>query len=275
MEIADITVRKRAEEERLELERRLLHHQKIESLGMMAGGIAHDFNNILMAIQGNLELAMHDSSHMPSVEGRLHRAIGATQRAAELVRQILTCSGESPPRFAPVDVNRLLEENMELVQAAMLRNVTLRLCRAPDLPVIPADAGQMRHILMNLVLNGCEAIGDEVGMVTVSTGWMECTEGYLKQSRLDEKPQAGRFLFIEVSDSGSGMGESTLNRIFDPYFTTKCVGRGLGMSAVLGIVRNHRGAIVIESATDHGTTVRVLLPLPRNSRPGEPPCHSN
>jgi PAS domain S-box-containing protein len=274
MEITDITARKRAEEERLELERRLLHHQKIESLGMLAGGIAHDFNNLLMAIQGNVELAMVDSSHIPSVEGRLHRAIAATQRAAELVKQILTCSGESPSRLAPVQVNQLVEENMHLLQAGMLSNITLQFHPARDLPVIQADVGQMQQVLMNLVLNGCEAIGDEVGTVTVSTGWMECSDGYLKQSRLDEKPDAGPFLFIEVSDTGTGMGESTLNRIFDPFFTTKFIGRGLGMSAVLGIVRNHRGAIIIESATDQGTTVRVLFPLSGNPHPARAPWHS-
>ncbi len=269
MEITDITARKRAEEERLELERRLLHHQKLESLGMLAGGIAHDFNNLLMAIQGNLELAMYGSSHIPSVEARLHRAIGATQRAAELVKQILTCSGESPTRFAPVQVNDLVAENMKLLEAGMLSNITLQFHPDGDVPVIRADAGQLQQILINLVLNGCEAIGDAVGRVTVSTGRMECSDGYLKQSRLDEKPEAGHFLFIEVSDTGSGMGESTLKRIFDPFFTTKFIGRGLGMSAVLGIIRNHRGAIIIESARDCGTTVRVLLPLPRSSHPGE------
>jgi signal transduction histidine kinase len=110
--------------------------------------------------------------------------------------------------------------------------------------------------------------------VTVSTGRTECSDGYLKQSRLDEKPEAGHFLFIEVADTGSGMGESTLNRIFDPFFTTKFIGRGLGMSAVLGIIRKHRGAIIIKSARDHGTTVRVLLPLPADPHPVEAPYSS-
>ncbi len=267
MEITDITARKRAEEERLELERRLLHHQKLESLGMLAGGIAHDFNNLLMAIQGNLELALSDISHIPSAEGRLYRAIGATRRAADLVRQILTCSGESHSEFARVDINQLLKENMDLLRAGMLSNITLQFHPARDLPAIRADAGQIQQILMNLVINGCEAVGDEIGTVAVSTGKMECSEGYLRRSRLEEKPAAGPFLFFEVADSGSGMGKATLDRIFDPFFTTKFVGRGLGMSAVMGIVRNHKGAIIIESTMNHGTTVRVLLPVPEDSRP--------
>ncbi len=269
MEITDITARKRAEEERLELERKLLHHQKLESLGMLAGGIAHDFNNLLMAIQGNLELALFDTSHTLSVQGRLHRAIGATRRAADLVRQILTCSGESPSEFARIDINQLLKENMDLLRTGMLSNITLQFHPARELPPIHADAAQIQQILMNLVINGSEALGNEIGTVAVSTGRMECSEGYLSQSRLEEKPAAGPYLFIEVADSGSGMGKATLDRIFDPFFTTKFIGRGLGMSAVLGIVRKHKGAIIIESTMNHGTSVRVLLPLPEDSRTKE------
>lgn len=263
VEITDITALKRAEQEQLDMERRLLHTQKLESLGVLAGGIAHDFNNILMAIQGNLELALMEVDLFPSVGKRLDQAIHACGRAAELIKQILAYSGKAHFIFERVDINRLLKENIDLYKAAMGRGVTLTMQPAAHLPTIEGDPAQIQQLILNLLTNAAEAIGENMGTVTLSTGRIECDEGAFERSRLQEKPRPGPYCFIEVSDTGTGMDEHTLNRVFEPFFTTRFTGRGLGMSAVLGIVRKHEGAIFIESEAGRGTTVRVLLPLPQ------------
>jgi PAS domain S-box-containing protein len=256
----DITDRKKSEEERIEMERRLLHAQKLESLGVMAGGIAHDFNNLLMAILGNLDLALLDLSPVSRPRPFIDQALKAARRAADLTNQMLAYSGKGRFDLKVFDMSELVEEMARLLKASISKTVTLNLQMARDLQPIMADPGQIQQIVMNLIVNASEAIGDQTGIVTITTGMQECDEKYLMQSRLKEKPPPGMYVFFEVKDTGCGMDGQTQERLFDPFFTTKFTGRGLGMAAALGIVSGHRGAIVVESEPGRGTRIRVLFP---------------
>jgi len=256
----DITERKQAEDHRIVMERRLLQTQKLESLGVMAGGIAHDFNNLLMAILGNLDLALVSTSSVSPARSNIEQVIQATHSAADLTRQMLAYSGKGRFMIGDIDINELIEENAHLFRASVSRNTSLNFQLASGIHLISADAGQVQQVIMNLVANASEAIGERTGEITVSTSMADCEDEYLTKSRIEEKPQAGRFVCLEVRDTGCGMDRGVLDRIFDPFFSTKFTGRGLGMCAVMGIVRGHKGALVIESAAGEGTTVKVYLP---------------
>ena len=256
----DITARKRVEQERLELERRLLHAQKLESLGILAGGIAHDFNNLLMAVLGNLDLALQKLSPVSPARLNIEQSTQAARRAADLTRQMLAYSGKGRFVVKAMDLSELVEENAHLLRASVARTAVLDVRLDRSLPAIEADTGQVQQVIMNLITNASEAIGGEAGMITLATGVQDCDSQCLKRSRVDDVPDAGRFVFLEVSDNGCGMDEQTQQRLFDPFFTTKATGRGLGMSAILGIVRGHGGAIFVDSAAGKGTTIRVLFP---------------
>ena len=257
---ADMTETVRAEQERLDFERRLLHTQKLESLGVLAGGIAHDFNNLLMAVLGNLDLAVQQLSPTSLALSSIEQAIQASRRATDLTRQMLAYSGRGRFVVTRIDLADLLRENADLFRASISRTVTLNLVGGGPPPVIDADAGQIQQIVMNLITNASDAIGARPGAVRLESGVMTCTDEFLARSRVENRPPAGLYAFIEVADNGAGMDEETLQRLFDPFFTTKFTGRGLGMSAVLGIVRGHKGAIIVDSAPGVGTTIRVLFP---------------
>ena len=264
----NISERKKAEEERIKLEQQLLHAQKLESLGVLAGGIAHDFNNILTSIIGNNELAlMRLSPESPALEN-LQRIEASAVRAADLARQMLAYSGKGKFVIESIDLNRLLKEMGHMLEVAISKRVLLRYNLARELPAVEVDATQIRQIIMNLVINGSEAIGDRDGVIAISTGSLECKEDYLKEAWLIDPIPEGSYVAIEVSDTGCGMDKATLSRIFDPFFTTKFTGRGLGMAAVLGIVRSHKGAIKVYSEPGRGTTFKVLLPAAGESPAG-------
>jgi two-component system, cell cycle sensor histidine kinase and response regulator CckA len=258
--VRNITERRQAEAERFELERRLLHAQKLESLGVLAGGIAHDFNNLLMAIVGNLELASLRMPRESPAQSNLTHAMKATRRATDLTRQMLAYSGRGQVEAVRVDLNELVAENANLLRAAVAGKVAFALHLAERPTVVTADPGQVQQVVMNLITNAVEAIDEKPGTVTLTTGISTCDDEYLAASRLEVKPKPGRFAFVEVHDTGAGMDEETRERLFDPFFTTKFMGRGLGMSAVLGIVRSHGGAILVDSALGRGTYVRILFP---------------
>ncbi|MHB8123430.1 MAG: transporter substrate-binding domain-containing protein [Desulfuromonadaceae bacterium] len=256
----NISERKQAEEDRHKLEQQLLHAQKLESLGVLAGGIAHDFNNILMAIIGNADLAlMRISKESPAVEN-LHRIEKAAARAADLAKQMLAYSGKGKFVIENIDLNMLIEEMLHMLEVSVSKKAVLRINPHQPLPPVEADATQMRQVVMNLVINASEAIGDRSGFITITTGSMACDRSYLKDVWLDENLFAGQYVYLEIADSGCGMDKDTLAKLFDPFFTTKFTGRGLGMAAVLGIVRGHRGAIKVYSEVDKGTAFKILLP---------------
>ena len=256
----NISERKQAEEDRHKLEQQLLHAQKLESLGVLAGGIAHDFNNILMAIIGNADLAlMRISKESPAVEN-LHRIEKAAARAADLAKQMLAYSGKGKFVIENIDLNMLIEEMLHMLEVSVSKKAVLRINQHQPLPPVEADATQMRQVVMNLVINASEAIGDRSGFISITTGCMVCDRNYLKDVWLDENLSAGQYVYLEIADSGCGMDKDTLAKLFDPFFTTKFTGRGLGMAAVLGIVRGHRGAIKVYSEVDKGTAFKILLP---------------
>jgi PAS domain S-box-containing protein len=258
--MSDITERKRVEAERIQLERRLLDSQRLESLGILAGGIAHDFNNLLMAILGNLEIAQINLPATSSARLSVGQAIQATRRAADLTRQMLAYSGKGSFLIKPMDLNELVRENTELFRTVVCKTVTMSLELSNESAVVKADPGQVQQVIMNLITNASEAIGDKQGDITIATEILDCNETFLEKSLIQEKVPAGRYVCLKVTDDGQGMDEKTISRIFDPFFSTKFTGRGLGMSVVLGIVRGHKGAIIIESMPGRGTTVQVLFP---------------
>ncbi|MDD2309313.1 MAG: PAS domain S-box protein [Desulfuromonadaceae bacterium] len=265
--IRDITERKRAEDERTNLERQILHTQKLESLGVLAGGIAHDFNNILTAVIGNADLAlMRINPESPAVDN-LHNIEKAAARAADLAKQMLAYSGKGKFVISNHDINGLLEEMLHILQVSISKKAVLRLNRTRPLPSVEADATQIRQIIMNLVINASEAVGDKSGVIAITTGCMDCDSNYLKDVWLDENIGNGLYVFIEIADTGCGMDKETMAKLFDPFFTTKFTGRGLGMAAVLGIIRGHKGAIKVYSEPGKGSTFKILLPA--SGKPAE------
>lgn len=258
--ILDTTRRDKAEEERRKLEDRVQHAQKLESLGVLAGGIAHDFNNLLVGMLGNADLALGDMA--PTSPGRpyLSDIVKSAQKAAALCNQMLAYSGKGRFVVRAVDLSTIVEEMLHLLQISISKNAVLKTHFAPNLPAVEADVTQIQQVIMNLITNASEAIGEKSGVITVSTGAMECDRAYLRDTYLDEDLPEGTYVYLEVSDTGEGMDEETRSQIFDPFFTSKFTGRGLGLAAVLGIVRGHRGAIKVYTEPGKGTSFKLLLP---------------
>ena len=258
--LLDVTKQKEAEETRLNLERQLFHAQKLESLGILAGGIAHDFNNLLTAIVGNADLALMKLSPDSPAVSCVQQIEKAAERATDLAKQMLAYSGKGRFLIEKLDLNHLLKDMLHILEVSISKKNELRLNLPSSLPNVEADATQLRQIIMNLVINASEAIGDNQGVIAITTGCQLCDRICLEDFWLHENLEQGPYLFLEVTDTGCGMDSETISKIFDPFFTTKFTGRGLGMSAVMGIVRGHKGAIKVESEPDRGTTFKVLLP---------------
>jgi signal transduction histidine kinase/CheY-like chemotaxis protein len=254
------TAMDRAEEEHRALERQMLHVQKLESLGVLAGGIAHDFNNLLVSVLGNAGLALAELSPVSPIRSRLTDIELAAQRAAELTRQMLAYAGRGRVVVQRVNLSDLVVELVTLLRTVVARTADIDVRLTDNLPDVEADASQLRQVIMNLVTNAADAIGGDAGRVDVTTGRMSATREYLAQCCTGQDLEPGEFVFAEVADTGCGMDDKTKARIFDPFFTTKVTGRGLGLAAVLGIVRSHRGAIAVESSPGAGTRFRLLLP---------------
>ena len=267
--VRDITSRKRAEIDRIELEKQLLHAQKLESLGVLAGGIAHDFNNILMAIIGNADLALLKlNPESPALEN-LFAIEKAAERATDLAKQMLAYSGKGKFIVEAIDLNRLVEEMLHMLKVSISKKAVLRFIPASNLPTVEADATQLRQVIMNLVINASEAIGDRSGVIAINTGCIDCDRNYLSTVWIDESISEGTYIYLEISDTGCGMDSEILSKIFDPFFTTKFTGRGLGMAAVMGIIRGHKGSIKVYSELGKGTTFKLLLPS--SERPVDQP----
>jgi signal transduction histidine kinase/CheY-like chemotaxis protein len=249
--------------ERNRLEEKLRQTAKLESLGILAGGIAHDFNNLLTGILGNSTLALDQTPPGSSIAELLRTVIQACERAAALANQILAYSGRGKFRLEHVNLPALVSETLTLIETALGRAVSLQLDIASDVPFVEGDSSQLQQVVMNLAINAAEAV-DNKGEVSVRTGTLEL-DGKRHPNDIVPGPSAlaGRYVFLEVRDSGPGMDQDTLQRIFDPFFTTKSAGRGLGLAAVLGIVRNHKGVIRVASAAGGGTTFSVYLPVSR------------
>lgn len=268
----DITERRRAEriaQELIEDERTLLHASKLQSLAVMAGGIAHDFNNHLMALLGNLELALDNAPIGATITKRIEHAIESTGKLAILTHQLLVYTGQKYYRTEELDLCKIIRKQDEAFQKSIPGNVTLNIRSQCDLPLIRGDEEQIERIFTNLVTNSVEAIGDGTGEANISTGVMDCDQSFLDQCLLKENAAPGKFVFLEVSDDGCGLDEETRSRMFDPFFSTKFWGRGLGLPEIMGIVKSQKGAIIVNSQPGAGTTVRVLFPLPMIEEPAQ------
>ncbi|MGH7436144.1 MAG: two-component system sensor histidine kinase NtrB [Polyangiaceae bacterium] len=258
-----VLARKEVEAQRAQLQAsqaQLLQVQKLESLGVLAGGIAHDFNNLLTAILGGASTASLVLPADSPAQAHLRDTVLAVRRAADLTRQLLAYSGKGHFEVRPVDLSTVVHEIARLLETSVPRNVQLRLELPRALPAVEADVVQLQQVVMNLVINGAEAIGDRSGTVTVTASVRDLDEASVSRAFAEQGLAAGRYVHFQVRDTGSGMDEATREKIFDPFFTTKFAGRGLGLAPVLGIVRAHRGAIQVESAPGQGTTFSILLP---------------
>lgn len=256
----DISELRRAEQEQRRLAAQVQQAQKLESLGVLAGGIAHDFNNLLVAILGYAELCLMDLP--PGTEAAAHATEirTAATRAAELTNQMLAYSGKGRFVVEPLDLSAVVQEMVRLLSVSIPKRVQLDCALHSPLPRVAADVAQVRQVVMNLVTNAADAIPDRAGTVKVVTRVVDADAEMLSSAYVAADPPPGRYVCLEVTDDGCGMDEATLQRLFDPFFTTKATGRGLGMAAVLGIVRGHHGAINVDSRPGQGTTFRVLLP---------------
>jgi PAS domain S-box-containing protein len=235
--------------------------QKTESLGVLAGGVAHDFNNLLVAMLGQTSLALAKLPPESTARGPIEKAVSAAHRAADLTRQLLAYSGRGHFSVQPLNLNVLIDENLRLLEVAIPKHVRLAAELADRLPLIQADAGQIQQVLMNLIINAAEAIGSRSGTVTVRTGVSEVTPTDRDTWRHTGEPlPTGRYVVLQVSDNGCGMDDETLARIFDPFFSTKFTGRGLGLAAALGIVSGHHGGLRVESTPGAGTTFQLVFP---------------
>lgn len=257
----DITKEKAIEAEKAQFDQKIQETQKLESLGVLAGGIAHDFNNLLTGILGHASLAKLEFPGNPVLFQHLDQVEKSSQRAADLCRQMLAYAGKGRFVIQNLDVTTLVDEITSLLHLSISKKVVLRFQLAPGLPPVSADATQIRQILMNLVINASDAIGDRSGIVSIVTGLVRADSAYLKSTHLSPELKEGDYIFIEVSDNGCGMSKETMARIFDPFFTTKFTGRGLGLAAVLGIIRSHNGALKVYSEEGRGSTFKLLLPV--------------
>lgn len=257
--------------ERERLESQLRQSQKLESLGVLAGGVAHDFNNLLVGILGNASLALEQMPPNSTVRPLLERVISAGRRATDLTQRMLAYAGRATCDVQVMDLNAVVEELAGFATAAIPKAVKLIVETNPDLPLIEADSGQMQQVIMNLLINAAEAIGDCAGEVRVATWAEELNAARIAAEFSQHRLVPGTYVILEVRDSGCGMTPEVLSRAFEPFFTTKFAGRGLGLSAILGIVRAHRGGIQCTSQMGAGTVFQVLLPaVTTKARPHAP-----
>jgi two-component system cell cycle sensor histidine kinase/response regulator CckA len=256
----DVTDQVVANAERREFETRMLHAQKLESLGVLAGGVAHDFNNLLTPILGDASLALMELEEDSPVRIRLQRIQKAAHRAAALTNQMLAYAGTGPLVSEPLNFSALIEEMGRLLETAVSRQTSLAFEVRDDLPPVMGDAAQLSQVVMNLITNAAEALGANGGRITLRTGVVDGTQIQPFLSEPGTARQPGPHVFFDVIDTGCGMNAQTRSKIFDPFFTTKFIGRGLGLAAVLGIVRGHQGSVEIHSQVGSGTHFRVVLP---------------
>lgn len=256
----DVTARLRREEEQARFEEQLRQKQKLEGLGILASGVAHDFNNLLTSLLGNAQLVFLELPEKAPARARMQRVMAAGKRAAELTQQLSTYAGGGASAFRPTDLCKLVEEMADLLQVSISKKIRLSYQLPGDLPAIEGDPTQLRQVLMNLILNASESIGEHEGTVRVEAGSLYVDEAFRAEALLGKDLREGWHVFVRVSDDGPGMDAETRRRIFDPFYTTKFVGRGLGLAVVLGILRSHRGAVRVESRIGRGTAFTAVFP---------------
>jgi PAS domain S-box-containing protein len=264
--LQDITERKMTEDA-------LRHALKMESLGLLAGGVAHDFNNILYVILGNTSLAMKRLTTSHAAYANVQKAQSAAHQGVHIIKQLLACSGNGKVSMKPMSMNNLLRENGSLLDIVVQKNVRMVMDLLPSIPPIVGDEGQLQQVVMNLIINAAEAIGTKPGTILCRT-WMEDVESAneMEWVALDQSSVPGRFVMLEIRDDGIGMSRETLRRVFDPYFTTKRTGRGLGLSAFIGIIKTHHGGFRVQTEPNKGTAFQVALPAFSSQVAATPVC---
>lgn len=266
----DITTRKKAQLAQQQMQQKIQEYEKLQSIGVLAGGIAHDFNNLLMDIQGNVDLALMKLPADAPAAGFLVNIHNACQRAVQWIRQLLAYAGRSAvPQTTLVDLAELIQEVLRTLAPAMGKKIRVVLDLADNLPRFHTDAAQIQQVLLNVITNAVEALSGREGEIRIASGQVQPDQS---QPAEDDRgaPAAGQCCYIEVADTGCGMDAATQARMFEPFFTTKFTGRGLGLSAVSGIVRSHGGDIRVTSVPERGTTVRILLPCEPSAGAGGP-----
>ena len=257
----DVTERKLADQA-------MLQRQKLESMGILAGGIAHDFNNLLGAMLGNLGLAQMEIGPTAPAQRRLETIEVLVNRAADLARKMLAYSGRGTFLLKTINLNGLVQEMTQMISISISKKAVIHYRLDPGLAGIEGDTAELQQVVMNLVINGSEAIGEQSGNLTISTGMVALDQAGLATAFPGQNLAPGSFVALEVADTGCGMTQATLKRIFDPFFTTKFTGRGLGLAAIQGIIRGHKGGIQVETEPGLGTTFKILFPAA--STPVEP-----
>lgn len=262
--VRDVTQREKQLEDKRLLEQQMLHAEKLKSLGVLAGGIAHDFNNLLTTILGNAELAIQMLPPRSMMYQGISEIYDSAKRAAELSQQMLAYSGQGRFVLQSIDLEGLLVDTLQLLRSSISPQIEIRQSHESGAARFNGDVTQVQQVITSLLTNASEAIGDNDGAITLSTGSVQCSAAFLAETSAmntgNEQRPPGEYVFVEVSDTGVGMDKATLDQLFDPFFTTKFTGRGLGMSATLGIVHGHNGSISIQSEPDRGSTFRVLFP---------------
>ncbi|MBI2422550.1 MAG: response regulator [Candidatus Hydrogenedentes bacterium] len=256
----DISERKAAEAERAAMQRQIQQMQKMESLGMLAGGIAHDFNNLLLGIMGNADLACMQLAPDDPVRGNLEDILTGSNHAASLCKQLLAYSGKGRFVVQPLELGALVREMAQLLEVSISKKIALNYDIPGPVASVEADVTQMRQVIMNLIINAADAIGGQPGTITVRVRGQQCDMAYLNAVNAGEVLKPGHYILLEISDTGCGMDEATQHRIFDPFFSTKDKGHGLGLAAVMGIVVGHGGALKVYSESGKGTSFKILLP---------------
>jgi len=257
--VRNISERKRAERKSRDLTGQLQQAQKMESIGVLAGGIAHDFNNLLVGVMGNAELAMLDN-RQEKLRPYLEQIFKSSRRGADLVRQMLAYSGQGHISMGEQNLNILIQDVSELLSTVIGKQIRLEQTLMDDLPEIYGDKNQLTQLIMNLMTNASEAMQQHPGEILLHTGVRRLTDQDFTGMYMATKIEAGDFVFVEVKDSGCGMDKQTQERIFDPFFTTKETGSGLGLAALLGIVRSHGGTLALQSAPGEGSCFSVFFP---------------
>jgi PAS domain S-box-containing protein len=256
----DITDRLRGERERRAMESQVQHAQRLESLGILAGGIAHDFNNLLMVVLGNLDLVLTDRSCPVPLRESLQNIGKAARQGAELTRQLLVYAGREPMRVTKLDLSTVVREMSQIIEVSLRGTGPLLYELAEETPAVDMDPSLIRQVIMNLLTNASESLGPEGGQIILRTGREDLDSAALEQSVLGRGLPPGTYAHLEVQDTGCGMDAATRERIFDPFFSTKFTGRGLGLAAVHGIVLGHHGCMRVTSEVGKGTIFRVMFP---------------
>ncbi len=257
----DVTDRKRAEEEREKLKRKLDRARFFESLGVMAGGIAHDYNNILMSILGNLELLRLKAESQDQVLAISKKIEASAVRAADLTKQILAFSGASDVYWEVLDLTTLIRQMQSYLESMLHDNIVLELDLQEDLPPMQMDKSHISQAIINIFSNAKEAIGDKKGTIKIKTGTISVKQGFFEDAVMVDSPETGPYCYVEIEDNGRGIKQAIAEKVFEPFYSTKFPGRGLGLSAALGIVRGHRGVMKLHSNPNKGTRIRMFFPL--------------